>query len=505
MRVRGRPVSIPRFAGEQLSFDPPGFLFFGDNLEVLRRHIPDESIDLVYLDPPFNSAKSYNLLFEYQDGTKTAGQQKAFDDTWTWNLQSARLYEEVVSGGGQPSAMLRGMREMIGTSDMLAYITMMTPRLIELHRVLKSTGSLYLHCDMTASHYIKVMLDSIFGVANSRNEIVWHYYNKMHDSRKKLFPRSTDTLFFYVKDSSKPFTFHQLQEKRDTPVQQLKRKKVNGRIVNAKDANGHVMYATKTHRTVDNVWRIPMLQPASREKLGYPTQKPVRLLERVIEASTNKGDVVLDPFCGCGTTIEAAERLGRQWIGIDITKVAFEVVCERLQEHFPGIKYVIGGEPATLEEAYVLADLDKHEFQRWALERIGISNPIKKGADRGIDGEIVGTNGNGRTWRAIVSVKGGGVSVTQLRDLQGTITREKADVGILLTLKPPTGPMKREAADAGFTKAGHARLQILTVADLFDGKKPDLPTRRTVRPRVSRLQLKGRREASSEGRAIRSA
>jgi site-specific DNA-methyltransferase (adenine-specific) len=487
------PVPIPRFAGEQLSFDPPGYLFFGDNLEVIRRHLPDESVDLVYLDPPFNSNRSYNLLFEYKDGTKTAGQLKAFDDTWTWTLQSARLYEEIVSGGGTTSAMLRGMREMIGTTDMLAYITMMTPRLLELRRVLKDTGSLFLHCDPTASHYLKIMLDAVFGPTNFRNEIVWHYYNKFQGNVKR-FASDHDVIFWYSKTDE--FQFSPVKEKRpEGTVRQLKRvwDKDTGRIVNAKGPDGKVMYQETDEKTADDVWRLPMLQPASREKLGYPTQKPVRLLERIIAATTGKGDVVLDPFCGCGTTIEAAQRLERRWIGVDITKVAIDVIVDRLRTHFPQVQYVMGGEPATHEEAVVLAQLDKHEFQRWALERLGISKPIKKGADRGIDGEIVGTYDDGRSWRAIVSVKGGGVNVNQLRDLHGTVTRERADIGIFLTLKPPTGPMKRDAAEAGFTKTGHPRLQILTVADLFDGKKPELPPKPTLRPGVRRLPLGKRR------------
>jgi site-specific DNA-methyltransferase (adenine-specific) len=487
-----RRVSIPRFAGEQLSFDPPGFLFFGDNLEVLRRHLPDESVDLVYLDPPFNSNRSYNLLFENKDGTKAAGQMKAFDDTWTWTLQSARLYEEIVAAGGGPSAMLRGMREMVGTSDMLAYITMMTPRLLELHRVLKDTGSLFLHCDPTASHYLKIMLDSVFGPTNFRNEIIWHYYNKFQGNVNR-FASDHDVIFWYSKTDT--FQFTPVKEKRpEGKVRQLQRKwdKDTGRIVNVKGPDGKVLYRETDEKTADDVWRMPMLQHASREKLGFQTQKPVKLLERIIKAATKDGDIVLDPFCGCGTTIEAAQRLERRWLGIDITKVAIDVIVKRLTSEFPDVRYVMGGEPATHDEAVVLAQLDKYEFQRWALERIGISKPVKKGADRGVDGEIVGTRPDGKSWRAIVSVKGGGVNVQHVRDLRGTIARERAEIGILLTLKPPTGPMKREAAEAGFTKTGQPVLQILTVADMFEGKKPDLPTKRPERARIRRLPLPSR-------------
>ena len=283
-----------------MSFDPPGYLFFGDNLEVMRRHLPDESMDLVYLDPPFNSNRSYNLLFEYRDGAKAAGQLKAFDDTWTWTLQSARLYEEIVAGGGAPSAMLRGMREMIGTSDMLAYITMMTPRLVELRRVLKTTGSLFLHCDPTASHYLKIMLDAVFDPTNFRNEIIWHYYNKFQGNVNR-FASDHDVIFWYSKSDA--FQFTPIREKRpEGKVRQLKRTwdKNTGRIVNVKGPDGKVVYQETDEKTADDVWRIPMLQPASREKLGYPTQKPVRLLERIITARRRKETLFLTPSAAAG-------------------------------------------------------------------------------------------------------------------------------------------------------------------------------------------------------------
>lgn len=453
----------------QLSLGFANTLYFGDNLEVLRRHIPEESVDLIYLDPPFKSDRSYNLLFKHRDGRRVAGQQKAFDDTWIWGSESARVYGEMVAAGGQVSKTLIAMRDLLGTdNDMLAYLTMMAPRLVELRRVLKLTGSLYLHCDGTASHYLKVLLDAVFGPENFRNEIHWYYYNKMHDRRKKLFPRATDSLLFYVKSVDAPFTFHQLEELRDTPVQQLRRKKVAGKMVNVKDAQGHVVYATKTHKTMDNVWRIPMLQHASAERLGFPTQKPVALLKRVIEASSNPDDLVLDPFCGCGTTVDAAQRLGRRWIGIDITKAAIDVIVERLEKQYGAIDYKLVGEPSTLEEAEALAELDKHEFQAWVCRRIGATGIHRKGADRGIDGEFAGVFDNGDSWRGMVSVKGGAVGVNQVRDLWGVIQREKAEFGVYVSLKRLTPAMKREGADAGFTAEGVPRLQVVTVEQILD-------------------------------------
>jgi site-specific DNA-methyltransferase (adenine-specific) len=468
---------IPRYAGEQLSFDTCGVLFFGDNLEVLRRHVADECVDLIYLDPPFNSSKTYNLLFQEKDGQTAAGQIKAFDDTWEWSLDTRLVYDQIVAGGGAPSDMIRGLYTIIGPTDMLAYVTMMTPRLIELRRVLKSTGSPWLHCDSTASHYLKIVLDSIFGPENFRNEIIWHYFNKFQGNIKR-FASDHDTIFWYSK--SDKFTFNRVKEKRpEGKVRQLKRvwDKEKKKLVNQKGPDGKVMYQETDEKTADDVWRMAMLQPASPENLPWPTQKPVPLLSRVIEATTNTGDLVLDPFCGCGTTIDAAQRLGRKWIGIDVTKIAIDVIQERLEEQFGDLEYAMGGEPGTVAEAAALAALDKLEFQRWVCEKIGSSEPVRPGGDRGIDGRIIGSFEDGSSWTALISVKGGKLKPEHLRDLHGTVTNAGAYTGILLSLNKPSAQMKRYAADAGFTETGEPVLQLLTVADLFDGERPDLPPR----------------------------
>lgn len=326
-------------------------LYYGDNLDVLRRHISDESVDLVYLDPPFQSGRDYNVLFEEQDGTKAAAQIQAFEDTWEWDQRAAASYDEVVSKGGPVASSVEAFRQLLGATPLLAYVSMMAPRLVELRRVLTSTGSIYLHCDPTASAHLRLLMDAVFGPENFRNEIIWYYYNKMHDRRKKLFPRATDTLLFYVKDVEADFTYKQLKELRDKPVKQLARKKVDGRMVNVKDRAGHVIYRVKEDRTLDNVWRIPCIQPAdTTQRMGYPTQKPEALLARVIEASSNEGDVVLDPFCGCGTTLAVAQRMGREWIGIDSTHLAIGLIKYRLLHAF-GVKakedYNVVGEPTT--------------------------------------------------------------------------------------------------------------------------------------------------------------
>lgn len=459
-------------------------LYYGDNLDVLRRHIENESVDLIYLDPPFKSNADYNVLFE-EHGAGAAAQIRAFEDTWEWNTDSAAAYEEVVEAGGRPAQTLRAFRAMLGDTDMLAYLSMMAPRLVELRRVLKPTASIYLHCDLSASAHLRLLMDAVFGPANFRNEIVWYYYNKMHDRRKKLFPRAHDTILFYVKDASSHFTFHQLKEKRDKPIRQLRRQKVAGRMVNVKDDEGHVVYRIAEDRTLDNVWRIPGLQPAARERLGYPTQKPLALLERVIQASTNPGDVVLDPFCGCGTALDAAEALGRRWIGIDITHVAIGLIKSRLIGRYsPSItnSFKVVGEPTTSDDAAVLAREDPFQFQAWALGLVGArpAGETKKGGDKGIDGRLYFHDEprGGESKQIVFSVKAGHLVPTHVRDLVGTITRENAEIGVLLSFEQPTAGMHAEAASAGFYTSPwgrHPRIQLLTIDELLGGKRVDYP------------------------------
>jgi site-specific DNA-methyltransferase (adenine-specific) len=470
---------------EQLQFGPSGRLFFGDNLEVMRRHITDESVDLVYLDPPFNSNRSFNLLFQHRDGRAAAGQVKAFDDTWTWSIDSARTYQELVERGDQVSKVFRAFREILGTNDMLAYLTMMGPRLIELQRVLKSSGSLYLHCDPTASHYLKVLLDAIFGPTNFRNEIAWHYsgWNKR---LPRHFERRHDVILFYSR--SKDLRFNGYALPWESKEQYLKVRKQKLRVDEdgveyvLSDAGGgkrvsrYLEEAMSYGRPVDDVWDIDKLNNSAKEAVGYPTQKPLALLERIITASSSEGDVVLDPFCGCGTAIDAAQRLGRSWIGIDVTAVAIDIIRDRLAREYLNLDYVLTGEPSTMDEAIALAALDKFEFQAWAARRVGVPNPSrKKGADRGIDGRLAGVFENGESWEAIVQVKGGRVTARDVRDLHGTVGREGADFGVFVSLHPFTKAMVKDAVDVGITSEGVPRLQLLTVSEVLDGAMPALP------------------------------
>lgn len=456
-------------------------LFFGDNLWHLKE-LDDCSVDLIYLDPPFNSDAQYNVFFDGPDSeNETTAQLSAFRDAWTWtNEESGKQYEAMMSRGGSIAAMMSGMMSILGKGDTMAYICMMTPRLLEMRRVLKPSGSIYLHCDATANAYLRMMLNAVFGPEQFRNEIIWYYYNKMHDRRKKLFPRATDTIFFYVNDIDADFVFHQLKEKRDKPFKQLARKKVGGKMVNARDGAGNLIYRMKEDRTIDNVWRIPCLQPAAQERIGYPTQKPVALLKRVIEASSNPGGVVLDPFCGCGTTVDAAQELGRDWIGIDITHYAIEVIEGRLKKRFDGLVVPVTGRPESLKDAHALADRDKYQFQLWANWLVGVQNyrETKKGKDQGVDGLIFFRNGPLGTGRVIVSVKAGeNLTPGMVRDLAGTVDTEKAQLGVLVCFSPTPG-MLEAARKSDLVKTAHGyfpKIQIITIRELMEGKKPNLP------------------------------
>jgi site-specific DNA-methyltransferase (adenine-specific) len=444
----------------------PNLLAYGDNLDVLKRHIASESVDLVYLDPPFNSNADYNVLFE-ERGERAAAQIKAFGDTWRWDTVAAKAYQEVVEAGGEIATTLRAFRTMLGTTDMLAYLSMMAPRLVELRRVLKPSGSLYLHCDPTASHYLKLLLDAIFEAKHFQNEIVWSY--RTGGVSKRRWARKHDTLLFYSKDAK--FKFQPLQERiyYDKPF-----------FTNKQDADGR-WFADVYMR---DVWDIPAVINVSRERLGYPTQKPIALLERVIAASSQPGDVVLDPFCGCGTTIDAAQNLNRRWIGIDVTHLATGLIKHRLVSRYgPEVAASIRvlGEPTTVDDAETLADDDPYQFQAWALGLVGArtTDSIKKGGDKGIDGRLYFHEGAGSsTSQIILSVKAGHLVPAFVRDLRGVVEREAAQIGVLISFEEPTSGMRSEAASAGFYDAPNGRyprIQLRTIGDLLAGRGIQYP------------------------------
>jgi len=460
---------------------PDNVLYYGDNLDILRRHVADESVDLVYLDPPFNSNATYNVLFAEQHGERAASQIRAFEDTWTWDYTAEWSYRQTVEAGGQVSKALQAFHTLLGPSNMLAYLAMMAPRLVELRRVLKPTGSIYLHCDPTASHYLKLLMDAVFGPGNVRNEVVWHY--KKYQMRKMgAFTRNSDRLLFYVKDAGAAYTYNPQTFKLDEP-KEYKRKKWSSklkRIVNVRDADGKLVYDTYSDEKVDDVWELSFIGATAKERLGYPTQKPEALLERIIAASSNEGDVVLDPFCGCGTATVVAQKLGRRWVGIDVTHLAITLIKARLRDAFnleAGKDYTVLGEPVSVPDAEALAATDPWQFQWWSLGLVG-ARPVeqKKGADKGIDGRLYFHDEPGaETKQVILSVKAGqNLGVGMVRDLGHVVQREGAAIGVLITMREPKGPMKTEAASAGFYDSpwggSYPRLQILTVAQLLAGE-----------------------------------
>ncbi|MDO8531997.1 MAG: DNA methyltransferase, partial [Dehalococcoidia bacterium] len=338
--------------------DKPNHLYYGDNLDVLRKYIKDETVDLIYLDPPFNSNQNYNVLFAEQDGSRSAAQIKVFSDTWRWDISAAQSYKDVVEVGGKVSQALQGFRTLLGDNDMLAYLSMMAPRLIELRRVLQPTGSIYLHCDPAASHYLKVLMDAVFGLKNFRREIIWRSgWVSGFKTRSANWTRNHDVLLYYVRDVSSDFTFNKdLAYKPHEPGY-----KRRGGGENPKGV------------AIDDVWDevalySPWIKSFSTEKLGYMTQKPLTLLERIISVSSKPGGTVLDPFCGCGTAIAAAQNLGRQWVGIDVTHLAITLIKHRLGG---GAFYKTIGEPVSLPDAQALATQDPYQFQWWALGLVG--------------------------------------------------------------------------------------------------------------------------------------
>ncbi len=565
-----------------------GTLYYGDNLDILRRYLKDESVDLVYLDPPFNSAQNYNAFFHEKDGTDAASQIRAFDDTWHWDIETKKAYDAVTEQPGKVSDVMQAFYTFLGGNDMMAYLTMMSSRLVELRRVLKPTGSLYLHCDPTASHYLKLLCDAVFGHDNYRNEISWKRSQpKSHTTIN--FSNCRDIILRYTK--TQDAVFNKVFGKHDPDYLEKfyrftdpdGRRYRLGDITNPNKNRPNLTYE---FLGVKRVWRwtkdrmqkayeqgliyqskpgavpqekryldemegqpvsddwsdIEHLHGANAEALGYPTQKPVALLERIIQASSNPGDVVLDPFCGCGTTIDAAEKLGRDWIGIDVTQLAISLIKNRLQDTYGSrMKFVSGGahaprvsgsapspnppnapdepnaqessptpmpttgassaaraaralpetsivriigEPTTPNEAATLAEDDKYQFQWWALGLVG-ARPVeqKKGADHGIDGKILFRDDPkaAKPEQIIIQVKGGKTGVKDVRDLRGVLDREKAAIGILISLQPPTGPMETEAASAGFyehktNRQKYPRLQLRTVKELMEGQGIERPS-----------------------------
>jgi site-specific DNA-methyltransferase (adenine-specific) len=462
-------------------------LWYGDNLEVMRKHIKDESVDLIYLDPPFNSKANYNILYKEPSGERSQSQIQAFTDTWHWDAEAEKNYRYLIENSAVPqevTQLIKALHDLLGTNDMCAYLVMMAVRLLEFHRVLKNTGSIYLHCDSTASHYLKLLMDSVFKLTNFRNEIVWCYTGP--SASKSGFPRKHDIILRYTKTDV--FTFN------PDAIRVPYKKSLDA----AKSRTG--IYAGKEYENLDDKFekydikgKIPEdwwadITPVGRiknELLGYPTQKPVALLKRIILASSNEGDVVLDPFCGCGTAVDASQELKRKWIGIDITYLSINVIVNRMKQRYPDLNIDIKGMPEDLESAKFLAKQNKTQFEYWALSMVG-ARPRKP--DLGVDGVRYIYNENGKeTCAVVVQVKGGAINNGMIRDFAHTITKENAYAGIFITLEEPTTGARAEATSLGFAKEPDdleyclgteepiPRFQIITLEELMKGKRPRLP------------------------------
>lgn len=539
-------------------------------------YIQDESIDLVYLDPPFKSNQDYNVLFSEKNGSFSKSQIKVFGDTWHWTIEAEETYQELVMGGGRVSDVIQSFRILLGENDMMAYLSMMAIRLQQLHRVLKPTGSIYLHCDPTASHYLKLLMDAVFEPTNFRNEIIWRRTG--NNKSNKRFGPLHQTILFYAKSEStsfypqmNPYTKDYIEKffinKDDRgdyqsviltgPGIRNGESGLQWRNYNPTKSGRHWQPAsylyTKYRELTDedlsdftlldrldkldevglihwgksktsfprykfylsdapgiplqDIWAyqpgtegciyenpdigidqdVKWLMSMSKERLDYPTQKPEGLLRRIINSSSVEGQVVLDPFCGCGTTISVAQQLNRKWIGIDITHLAIALIKHRLNDAYGNeVSYKVIGEPCDISGAKTLASQDPYQFQWWALGLVG-ARPTeqKKGADKGIDGRIYffdKISKKGKPNQIIISVKAGKVGVSHVRDLRGVIERENATIGVLISMNPPTSPMIIEAASASFYTSlelggkKYPKIQLLTISDILAGKNIEYPS-----------------------------
>lgn len=510
-------------------------LYYGDNLEVLRDFIASESVDLVYLDPPFNSNRSYNVIFGRHKATTAEAQIQAFDDTWTWSVNTEREYMNAINGGVPISVgnALTAFRTLLGENDALAYLTMMAPRLVELHRVLKPTGSIYLHCDTTASHYLKVLLDAVFGPENFRSEITW-VRTTTHNDAKRWSPNSDIILYYgktntvtwnpvhlphnpgYVDDKyrfddgdGRKYGLWDMTSPNPRPNLTYEWKghqpppngwRYSQERMAELDAQGRIWYPNSKEKrprlkryldeqsgpVAGNVWTdISPINSRAAERLGYPTQKPLALLERVIAASSNEGDVVLDPFCGCGTTVDAAQRMRRKWVGIDVTYIAIDLVEKRLEhtygEAIAGTFEVLGI-PRDVNGAQRLFELSPFDFERWAVSLVNGQPNEKQVGDKGVDGIIRFYLDKNVTGEVLVSVKGGKqLTPAMVRDLLGTVEARKAAMGLLITMGEPTKGMVEATSIGGLYQwpvngAEFPRIQVVSIPELLSGKRPNLPT-----------------------------
>ncbi|HEY0070648.1 MAG TPA: site-specific DNA-methyltransferase, partial [Chloroflexia bacterium] len=427
-------------------------LFYGDNLEVLRHNLGDETVDLCYIDPPFHSKRNYNQVYNNL-GSKGRAQAQAFADTWTWDAVAIEGLRQILDNDSgrftrQTVELINGLHRVLGEGSLLAYLVSITLRVAEIHRVLSSTGSFYLHCDPTASHYLKLVLDSVFVPRGGdfQNEIVWHYMTG--GASKSHYAKKHDVLLYYTKSSRYNFYPDRIKEPRSEKA-----------LARARNPKGARISSGDTTKLPTDVWTIPALNPMSVERSGYPTQKPADLLRRVITASSDVGDTVLDAYCGCGTTIAVAQALGRKWVGIDITYQSIALVLKRLEEQFgAGVTTSIKlhGIPRDMESAAALASRKdsrlRKEFEKWAVltytdNRARIND--RKGGGDGIDGIAFFSTDASDNAKVVFQVKCGNVGRGDVAKLNGERVREGAELAVLLTLQPPARGMRDEADAAG--------------------------------------------------------
>jgi DNA modification methylase len=520
-------------------------LYYGDNLEVLRKFIQDESIDLCYIDPPFNSKRNYNQIYN-NIGKEDRAQAQAFIDTWTWDDHANQGLEEILSNylghfTAQSIDLISGLTKVLGKGSLLAYLVSITLRIAEIHRVLKPTGSFYLHCDISASHYLKLVLDAIFCPQGGdfKNEIIWKI-TTAHSDAKKRFGKNNDIIFFYTKDVDNYTWNPQYTPLKEQRLKDYSYQDSDGRLwasdnITAKGLSGGGY--EYEYKGIKGYWRcpletmqqldqenrlyftsrggirikryldenkgylvqevfddIPPISSQAKERLGYPTQKPEALLERIIKASSNENDVILDAYCGCGTTVAVAQKLNRQWIGIDITYQSISLILKRLEDSFGkdvSDQIKLHGIPKDIEAAISFQlgfanalsqkpdDRTRKEFEKWAIltytNNRGIINP-KKGKDQGIDGIVYFRGNNRETEKIIIQVKSGNIKSGDIRDLQGTMSLEQAQMGIFITLKEPTKDMITTAKQAGiyqneFMKQSYDKISLVTISEIIEEQK----------------------------------
>jgi len=461
-------------------------LYYGDNLDVMQKFIRDESVDLCYIDPPFNSKRNYNQIYN-NIGKEDKAQSIAFMDTWVWDTAAEHGLNTIKANerrlfSPQTIYLITGLQKVLGNSSLLAYLISMTLRIAEIHRVLKPTGSFYLHCDPTASHYLKLVLDSIFcsGKGDFINEIIWCY--KSGGMSRNYFQKKHDVIFFYTKSSEYKFNGDSIR----IPYDETSGYAKSG----IKAKSGKVYMPNEKGKIPEDWWYINFINPLSKERLGYPTQKPEELLDRIIRSSSDENDVVLDAYCGCGTTVAVAQKLKRRWIGIDITYQSISLILKRLEDTYGRDvldTITMSGVPVDIESANALAlkedDRVRKEFEKWAVLTYSNNRAMineKKGSDGGIDGRAFVMESSDQFKEVLFSVKSGKVNSGMIRDLRGVLDRENAAAGIFITLLPPTSEMLREAISAGFynnpiSAKPIPKIKIVTIEQILAGERLDIP------------------------------